>query len=209
MPDDGWSTPDPTTPTASPPSGRRRTRTRGRTRRVRRRARRVTPPDMPPRSASPRALAIIVGTQLSSIRWCWAVITASSSTSAPPPALRRFPGCARRTVRSFCRCCGRARAVPAARRRPRPMVPHRAAARELGHRVRPWTEGNAVRALAHGRSYFPVLASALAGAAAGDGVWLAGWLAGGRRRAARSSRADRGGRAPRWSPRPEANEFKS
>lgn len=46
-------------------------------------------------------------------------------------------------------------------------------------RVRPWTEGNAVRALAHGRSYFPVLASALAGAAAGDGVWLAGWRADG------------------------------
>lgn len=44
-----------------------------------------------------------------------------------------------------------------------------------GTALRAWTEGNAVRALVHGRSYFPVLAKALAGAGAGDQVSFAGW----------------------------------
>jgi phosphatidylserine/phosphatidylglycerophosphate/cardiolipin synthase-like enzyme len=38
-----------------------------------------------------------------------------------------------------------------------------------------WTDGNAVRPLVHGRSYFPVLARALAAAGAGDLVLFAGW----------------------------------
>ena len=42
-------------------------------------------------------------------------------------------------------------------------------------RLRAWTEGNAVRPLLHGRTYFPVLADALAGAGAGDLVAVLGW----------------------------------
>ncbi|GAA4748821.1 hypothetical protein GCM10023328_34130 [Modestobacter marinus] len=42
-------------------------------------------------------------------------------------------------------------------------------------RLRPWTEGNQVRPVVHGRSYFPALAEALAGAGRGDVVFLAGW----------------------------------
>jgi hypothetical protein len=42
-------------------------------------------------------------------------------------------------------------------------------------RLRAWTEGNAVRPLIHGRSYFPVLSEALAGTGSGDRVSLAGW----------------------------------
>jgi phosphatidate phosphatase APP1 len=42
-------------------------------------------------------------------------------------------------------------------------------------RLRAWTTGNAVRALVHGRTYFPVLAEALAGAGLGDLVLFADW----------------------------------
>ena len=42
-------------------------------------------------------------------------------------------------------------------------------------RLRVWTEGNAVRPLAHGRAYFPALAAALAGAGDGDLVFFADW----------------------------------
>ena len=42
-------------------------------------------------------------------------------------------------------------------------------------RLRPWTTGNAVRTLVHGRTYFPVLADALAGAGEGDLVLFADW----------------------------------
>lgn len=42
-------------------------------------------------------------------------------------------------------------------------------------RLRAWTEGNAVRALVHGRTYFPVLAAALEGAGEGDLVFFADW----------------------------------
>ena len=53
-------------------------------------------------------------------------------------------------------------------------------AAERGNRgtaLRAWTDGNAVRALAHGRSYFPVLADALQQATIGDLVALIGWRA--------------------------------
>ncbi|MCZ2835943.1 phosphatase domain-containing protein [Modestobacter sp. VKM Ac-2985] len=42
-------------------------------------------------------------------------------------------------------------------------------------RVRAWTEGNRVRPIVHGSSYFSTLADALAGAGRGDVVFLAGW----------------------------------
>ncbi|SNR25037.1 phosphatase domain-containing protein [Blastococcus mobilis] len=44
-------------------------------------------------------------------------------------------------------------------------------------RLRPFTAGNAVRALVHGRSYFPVLAEQLDATEAGDLVLLLGWRA--------------------------------
>ncbi|HYZ37337.1 MAG TPA: phosphatase domain-containing protein [Pseudonocardiaceae bacterium] len=44
-------------------------------------------------------------------------------------------------------------------------------------RLRAWTEGNAVRPLVHGRTYFSVLLAALASAGAGDSVLLSGWRA--------------------------------
>ncbi len=52
------------------------------------------------------------------------------------------------------------------------------AASERGNaqtRVRPWTEGNEVRALVHGRDYFPVLAEAIAGTRRGDLILFADW----------------------------------
>lgn len=42
-------------------------------------------------------------------------------------------------------------------------------------RIRPWTVGNAVRPLVHGRSYFQALAEALAAAGDGDLVLFADW----------------------------------
>ncbi|WP_298461912.1 phospholipase D family protein [uncultured Cellulomonas sp.] len=42
-------------------------------------------------------------------------------------------------------------------------------------RLRPWTQGNEVRALVHGQAYFAALARALAGAGAGDLVLFADW----------------------------------
>ena len=51
-------------------------------------------------------------------------------------------------------------------------------AQERGNRatrLRPWTDGNQVKALVHGRTYFPVLLEALRGAAEGDLVLLADW----------------------------------
>ena len=42
-------------------------------------------------------------------------------------------------------------------------------------RVRPWTDGNHVRPLVHGRTYFPALAEALADAGPGDLVLFADW----------------------------------
>ena len=42
-------------------------------------------------------------------------------------------------------------------------------------RLRAWTEGNAVRPLVHGRTYFAVLADVLAGAGSGDQVLFAAW----------------------------------
>lgn len=42
-------------------------------------------------------------------------------------------------------------------------------------RIRPWTEGNSVRALIHGRSYFPALAEALSAAGEGDSVFFGDW----------------------------------
>ena len=44
-------------------------------------------------------------------------------------------------------------------------------------RLRAWTTGNAVRPLAHGSTYFAVLAGALADTAQGDSVLFAGWRA--------------------------------
>ncbi|MCZ2822680.1 DUF2183 domain-containing protein [Modestobacter sp. VKM Ac-2977] len=41
--------------------------------------------------------------------------------------------------------------------------------------LRPWTEGNQVRPIVHGRAYFRALAEALARAGRGDVVFLAGW----------------------------------
>ena len=42
-------------------------------------------------------------------------------------------------------------------------------------RVRPWTEGNAVRPLVHGSTYFAVLADALAEVGRGDLVLFSDW----------------------------------
>ncbi len=42
-------------------------------------------------------------------------------------------------------------------------------------RLRPWTEGNAARALVHGQTYFTALAAALADAGAGDLVLFTDW----------------------------------
>lgn len=42
-------------------------------------------------------------------------------------------------------------------------------------RIRPWTEGNAVRPLVHGSTYFAVLAEALARAGEGDLVFFSDW----------------------------------
>ena len=42
-------------------------------------------------------------------------------------------------------------------------------------RIRPWTDGNAVRPLVHGSSYFTVLAEALAQVGRGDLVFFTGW----------------------------------
>ena len=42
-------------------------------------------------------------------------------------------------------------------------------------RLRAWTEGNSVRPLVHGRTYFAVLADVLAGAGSGDLILFAAW----------------------------------
>ena len=42
-------------------------------------------------------------------------------------------------------------------------------------RLRAWTEGNCVRPLVHGRTYFAVLADALAGAGSGDHILFTAW----------------------------------
>ena len=42
-------------------------------------------------------------------------------------------------------------------------------------RLRAWTEGNAVRSLVHGRTYYKALARALAAASDGDSVQFVGW----------------------------------
>ena len=44
-------------------------------------------------------------------------------------------------------------------------------------RLRPWTEGNTVRPLVHGRVYYDALARVLAGAGEGDSVQFVGWRA--------------------------------
>ncbi|WP_205346955.1 phosphatase domain-containing protein [Pseudonocardia broussonetiae] len=49
--------------------------------------------------------------------------------------------------------------------------------RNSATRLQPWTEGNSVRALVHGRSYYAALARSLAVAGGGDSVQFVGWRA--------------------------------
>src|SRR5690606_28451314 len=59
-------------------------------------------------------------------------------------------------------------------------------------RVRPWTEGNAVRPLVHGRAYFAALADAVDAADPGDLVLVVSW---------RGTRTSGSGTTGRRSPR--------